>query len=52
MGMGMDSASLHFRVDYEQVKHLGIDELICSELITVGQHKWRIDCYPRGPVGY
>ncbi|XBJ06987.1 hypothetical protein VPH35_012568 [Triticum aestivum] len=48
----MDSASLHFRVDYEQVKHLGIDELICSELVTIGQHQWRIDCYLRGPVGY
>ncbi|XP_044436900.1 BTB/POZ and MATH domain-containing protein 1-like [Triticum aestivum] len=48
----VDSASLHFRVDYEQVKHLGIDDVVCSELFTVGQHQWRIDCYPRGPVGY
>ncbi|XP_037474894.1 BTB/POZ and MATH domain-containing protein 1-like [Triticum dicoccoides] len=48
----VDSASIHFRVDYEQVKNLGIDEVVCSELLTVGQHLWRIDCYPRGPVGY
>ncbi|XP_073359936.1 BTB/POZ and MATH domain-containing protein 3-like [Aegilops tauschii subsp. strangulata] len=48
----VDSASLHFKVNYEQVKHLAIDEVVSSEVVSVGQHLWRIDSYPRGPVLY
>ncbi|XP_073362724.1 BTB/POZ and MATH domain-containing protein 2-like [Aegilops tauschii subsp. strangulata] len=48
----MDSAVLQFRLDYEQVKRLSVDDVVCSEAVSVGQHLWRIDCYPRGPEKY
>ncbi|KAF6987419.1 hypothetical protein CFC21_005068 [Triticum aestivum] len=27
-------------------------DVVSSEVVSVGQHLWRIDCYPRGPVLY
>ncbi|KAF6993071.1 hypothetical protein CFC21_010011 [Triticum aestivum] len=44
----MDSAVLQFRLDYEQIKHLSVNQVISSDVVSVGQHMWRIDCYPRG----
>ena len=48
----VDSASLHFRVDYEQVKHLSMDEVVSSDVVSDGQHVWRTNCYLRGPEKY
>lgn len=43
----VDSASLHFSVDYEQMKHISIDEVVSSEVLSVGEHLWRIDLHKK-----
>ncbi|KAM0840259.1 hypothetical protein ACQ4PT_059784 [Festuca glaucescens] len=37
-----------FRVDYEQNKKLPIGEAVHSDVVSVGGHLWRVECFPRG----
>ncbi|KAM0871886.1 hypothetical protein ACQ4PT_039108 [Festuca glaucescens] len=37
-----------FRVDYEQNKKLPIGEAVHSDVVSVGGHLWRVECFVRG----
>ncbi|XP_047095167.1 BTB/POZ and MATH domain-containing protein 1-like [Lolium rigidum] len=37
-----------FRVDYEQNNKLPIREAVHSDVVSVGGHLWRVECFPRG----
>ena len=41
-------SSVEFRIDYEQTKQLPIRKAVHSDVVSVGGHNWRIECYPRG----
>ncbi|KAG2580075.1 hypothetical protein PVAP13_6NG269800 [Panicum virgatum] len=42
-----DSCFTRFKLDYDGTKSLGIGDA-ASRDVSVGGHRWRIDCYPRG----
>jgi speckle-type POZ protein len=44
----LGSAVVQFRVDFEQAKKLPISKAVHSEVLSVGGHNWRIECYLRG----
>ncbi|XP_051203097.1 BTB/POZ and MATH domain-containing protein 2-like isoform X2 [Lolium perenne] len=44
----MLGSSVQFRIDYEQTKQLPIGKAVHSDVLSVGGHNWRIECYPRG----
>ena len=43
-----DSCFTRFKLDYAGTKSLGIGDAAASRDVSVGGHRWRIDCYPRG----
>jgi speckle-type POZ protein len=42
------SGALEFKLDYARKRDLAVGDLFESEDISVGGHRWRIQCYPRG----
>jgi speckle-type POZ protein len=44
----MVGSSVQFRIDYEHTKQLPVGKAVHSDVVSVGGHEWRIDCYPRG----
>ena len=44
----MLGSAVQFRIDYEQTKQLPIGKAVHSDVVSVGGHNWRIECYPRG----
>uniref|UniRef100_A0ACD5ZQ38 Uncharacterized protein n=2 Tax=Avena sativa TaxID=4498 RepID=A0ACD5ZQ38_AVESA len=46
--LGSASSVFQFRVDYNQSKQLPIGEAVCSDLVSAGEHLWRVAFYPRG----
>jgi hypothetical protein len=48
----LGSAALHFRIDYEQAKHLPIGKYVQSDVVMAGGHPWRIECFPRGVLKF
>ncbi|PNT68453.1 hypothetical protein BRADI_3g40750v3 [Brachypodium distachyon] len=42
------SSVLKLTIDYEKAKQLPIGKYVESDVVSVGGHLWRIDCYPRG----
>uniref|UniRef100_A0ACD5ZN90 Uncharacterized protein n=1 Tax=Avena sativa TaxID=4498 RepID=A0ACD5ZN90_AVESA len=49
--LGSASSVFQFRVDYNQSKQLPIGEAVCSDLVSAGEHLWRVAFYPYGLPG-
>ncbi|OQU79925.1 hypothetical protein SORBI_3007G046900 [Sorghum bicolor] len=44
----LGSGFLEFKLNYAQIHHLGIGDVVSSESFSAGGFLWRINCYPRG----
>ena len=42
-----DSGFVSFKLHYSDTTDLAIGDVVRSEVISVGGHSWRVNCYPR-----